>query len=114
MLLQCHGDNTQVGNAIINFSQNQIVEGDALSHTQGSSEIMINEDGIYQISYSLTGVGQDIGRFNFSAILPKILPPCFLAIFNITFKIFANKIMKKLRTLASSFLLLFFCIMIII
>ncbi len=69
MLLQCHGDNTQVGNAIINFSQNQIVEGDALSHTQGSSEIMINEDGIYQISYSLTGVGQDIGRFNFSAIL---------------------------------------------
>lgn len=69
MLLRCHGDNTQVGNAIINFSQNQIVEGDALSHTQGSSEIMINEDGIYQISYSLTGVGQDIGRFNFSAIL---------------------------------------------
>ena len=69
LLLQCHGDNTQVGNAIINFSQNQIIEGDALSHTQGSSEIMINEDGIYQISYSLTGVGQDIGRFNFSAIL---------------------------------------------
>ena len=30
---------------------------------------MINEDGIYQISYSLTGVGQDIGRFNFNAIL---------------------------------------------
>ena len=45
------------------------MEGTALSHTPGSSEIMINEDGIYQISYSLTGVGDDIGRFNFNAIL---------------------------------------------
>ena len=63
------GDNTQVGTAIINFSQNQIVQGSALSHTPGSSEIMINENGIYQISYQLTGVGDEIGRFNFSSIL---------------------------------------------
>ena len=66
---QFHGDNTQIGNAVINFSENQIVEGNALSHSPGSSEIMINEDGIYQISYSLTGVGDEIGRFNFNAIL---------------------------------------------
>lgn len=45
------------------------MEGTALSHTPGSSEIMINKDGIYQISYSLSGVGDDIGRFNFNAIL---------------------------------------------
>ena len=51
-----NGDNTQIGNSIINFSQNQIVEGNALSHTPGSSEILINRDGIYQISYQLTGV----------------------------------------------------------
>ena len=63
------GDNTQVGNAIINFGQNQIVEGDALSHTPGSSEILINRDGIYQISYQLTGVAQNTGTFNFNAIL---------------------------------------------
>ena len=30
---------------------------------------MINEDGIYQISYQLTGVDQGTGRFNFNAIL---------------------------------------------
>ena len=63
------GDNTTVGNAIINFSENQIVEGNALSHTPGSNEIMINEDGIYQISYQLDGVDQTVGRFNFNAIL---------------------------------------------
>ena len=56
MLLQCHGDNTQVGNAIINFSQNQIIEGDALSHTQGSSEIMINEDGIEGVILGCTEI----------------------------------------------------------
>ena len=50
------GDNTAVGNAIINFSENQIEEGNAISHTPGTSEIMINDDGIYQISYQLTGV----------------------------------------------------------
>lgn len=63
------GDNTTVGNAIINFSENQIVEGNALSHTPGSNEIMINEDGIYQISYQLDGLDQTVGRFNFNAIL---------------------------------------------
>lgn len=63
------GDNTQTGNAIINFSQNQIAVGDALSHTPGSSEIMINKDGIYQISYQLTGVATQTGTFNFNAIL---------------------------------------------
>lgn len=63
------GDNTEEGNVIINFSENQIIEGNALSHTPGSSEIMINEDGIYQISYQLTGVDQGTGRFNFNAIL---------------------------------------------
>lgn len=63
------GDNTDEGDAIIKFSQNQIVEGTALSHTPGSSEIMINENGIYQISYSLTGIGDTIGTFNFNAIL---------------------------------------------
>lgn len=30
---------------------------------------MINEEGIYQISYQLTGVGDEVGRFNFNAIL---------------------------------------------
>ena len=69
MLQRNLGDNTQIGNAIINFSQNQIVEGAAISHNPGSSEIMINENGIYQISYQLTGVGDDIGRFNFNTIL---------------------------------------------
>ncbi len=63
------GDNTQIGNSIINFSQNQIVEGNALSHTPGSNEILINRDGIYQISYQLTGVAQNTGTFNFNAIL---------------------------------------------
>ena len=69
MQQQYLGDNTQIGNAIINFSQNSIVEGTAISHTPGSSEIMINQDGVYQISYSLTGVGDEVGRFNFNAIL---------------------------------------------
>ena len=45
------------------------MEGTAISHTSGSSEISINQDGIYQISYSLTGVGDEVGRFNFNAIL---------------------------------------------
>ena len=30
-------DNTQIGNAIINFSENQIIEGNALSHEEGQS-----------------------------------------------------------------------------
>ena len=63
------GDNTQVGTAIINFSQNQIVEGTALSHEEGSNIIQINESGIYQISYQLLGQQQTIGTFNFNAAL---------------------------------------------
>lgn len=57
------------GNAIINFSENQIVEGNAISHTPATSQININEDGIYQISYQLDGVDQGSGRFNFNSIL---------------------------------------------
>ncbi len=62
-------DNTQVGTAIIRFSQNQIVEGNALSHEEGSDTIFINETGIYQISYQLYGERQTIGTFNFNAVL---------------------------------------------
>ena len=62
-------DNTSEGNVIINFGTNEILEGTALSHTTGSSEILINEDGIYQISYGLTGVDQGSGRFNFNSVL---------------------------------------------
>ena len=67
--MQDHGDNTDTGTAIINFSENQIVEGSALSHSPGSNEIMINEDGIYQISYQLGGTAKSTGTFNFNAIL---------------------------------------------
>ena len=69
MLLQNLGDNTGTGDVIINFSENQIVEGNAISHDLGSSEIKINEDGIYQISYQLDGVDQGSKRLNFNAIL---------------------------------------------
>ena len=63
-------DNTQVGNAIINFGENQINEGTALSHQEGTSQININESGIYQISYQLEGIDQGTStRFNFNAIL---------------------------------------------
>ena len=64
------GDNTQVGDAIINFGENQIVVGNALSHEVGSNEININESGIYQISYQLEGIDQGAStRFNFNAVL---------------------------------------------
>lgn len=63
-------DNTQIGNAIINFGENQIIEGTALSHEAGTSQIDINENGIYQISYQLEGIDQGGStRFNFNAIL---------------------------------------------
>ena len=64
-----NGDNTTLGTTTIKFSQNQIVEGSALSHLPGSNEIMINEDGIYQISYQLEGIAKSTGTFNFNAIL---------------------------------------------
>lgn len=63
------GDNTETGDVIIKFSQNQIVEGSAISHTPDSSEILINEDGIYQISYQLEGDAKSSGTFNFNAVI---------------------------------------------
>ena len=67
--MQDNGDNTQLGTTSIKFSQNSIVEGNALSHTEGSDEIQVNETGIYQVSYQLYGVQDVTGTFNFNAIL---------------------------------------------
>ena len=64
-----NGDNTTLGTTTIRFSRNNIVEGNALSHEEGSDEININENGIYQISYQLYGVQDVTGTFNFNAIL---------------------------------------------
>lgn len=64
-----NGDNTTLGTTSIKFSQNNIIEGSAISHTEGSDEIQINEEGIYQISYQLFGVQNVTGTFNFNAIL---------------------------------------------
>lgn len=64
-----NGDNTTLGTTIIRFSQNEIVEGTAISHQDGSDEININENGIYQISYQLFGVQNVSGTFNFNAVL---------------------------------------------
>ena len=63
------GDNTTVGTTTIKFSENNIVEGTAISHTEGSDEININETGIYQVSYQLFGVQDVTGTFNFNAVL---------------------------------------------
>lgn len=63
------GDNTTLGTTPIKFSINEIVEGTALSHDEGSDAININESGIYQISYQLYGVQQISGTFNFNAVL---------------------------------------------
>lgn len=64
------GDNTQEGDAIINFGENQIIVGNALTHQEGQSQININEDGIYQISYQLDGIDNgSLNRFNFNSIL---------------------------------------------
>ncbi len=63
------GDNTEVGVTSIKFSMNNIVVGSAISHTIGSDEIEINENGIYQISYQLYGQRKTIGTFNFAAVL---------------------------------------------
>ena len=64
-----NGDNTTLGTTTIRFSQNEIVEGTAISHQDGSDEININENGIYQISYQLFGVQNVSGTFNFNAVL---------------------------------------------
>lgn len=63
------GDNTTLGTTTIRFSQNNIVEGTAISHQAGSDEISINENGIYQVSYQLFGVQSVTGTFNFNAVL---------------------------------------------
>ena len=63
------GDNTEIGNARIKFSQNDLFEGNAISHQEGSQDIIINENGIYQISYQLFGTQDAITTFNFNAIL---------------------------------------------
>lgn len=63
------GDNTELGNTIIKYSKNNIVEGTAISHQEGSSEFKINESGIYQISYQLYGIMNVSGTFNFNAII---------------------------------------------
>lgn len=64
-----NGDNTTLGTTTIKFSKNEILVRSALSHEEGSSEIKINESGIYQISYQLYGVQNVTGTFNFNAIL---------------------------------------------
>lgn len=63
------GDNSQIGDAIISFSRNDIQIGNAITHEPGSNSIIINETGIYQISYQLFGNSDVLGRFNFNAIL---------------------------------------------
>lgn len=63
------GDNETLGTTSIRFSQNELIVGEALSHTPGSDEININETGIYQISYQLYGVQNVTGTFNFNAVL---------------------------------------------
>ena len=63
------GDNTTLGTTTIRFSQNNIVEGMAISHQVGSDAININENGIYQVSYQLFGVQSVTGTFNFNAVL---------------------------------------------
>ena len=63
------GDNTTLGTTTIKFSENNIVEGTAISHVVGSDEININDTGIYQVSYQLFGVQDVTGTFNFNAVL---------------------------------------------
>ena len=64
-----NGDNEQLGTTSIRFSQNDIVIGNALTHEEGSDTILINETGIYQISYQLFGIKEGAGSFNFNATL---------------------------------------------
>ncbi len=63
------GDNTQLGTTTIKFSQNEIIVGTALKHQEGSDTILVNETGIYQISYQLFGIKEGAGSFNFNATL---------------------------------------------
>ena len=63
------GDNTEVGVATINFSQNEIMQGTAITHEPGSNQIQINETGFYRISYQLFGTQDTLTTFNFNAII---------------------------------------------
>lgn len=63
------GDNTEIGVASIKFSMNEIQEGNAITHEPGSDSILINESGLYQVSYQLYGIRDTIGTFNFNAVL---------------------------------------------
>lgn len=63
------GDNTQLGTTTIKFSQNDIIVGTALTHQEGSDTILVNETGIYQISYQLFGIKEGADSFNFNAVL---------------------------------------------
>lgn len=63
------GDNTTIGIATINFSDNEITEGTAITHDPGSNTININETGFYKISYQLFGRIEKAGTFNFNAII---------------------------------------------
>lgn len=65
------GDNTQIGETLIKFSTNEIIEGNAITHEEGSDSFIINESGIYQISYQLFGENQTLGTFNFNAVIIK-------------------------------------------
>ena len=58
-----------IGGHMIKFSQNEIIEGDALTHLEGSDTISVSETGIYQISYQLFGIKEGAGSFNFNAAL---------------------------------------------
>ena len=68
-IIAINGDNSEIGTTSIRFSKNEIEEGNALSHVQGSDEILINENGIYQISYQLYGLSKSLNTFNFNAVL---------------------------------------------
>ena len=62
-------DNPEIGITTIKFSQNIIQEGTAITHVEGSDSFIVNESGIYQISYQLFGTRDTIGTFNFESAL---------------------------------------------
>ena len=62
-------DNPEIGITTIKFSKNIIQEGTAITHVEGSDSFIVNESGIYQISYQLFGTRDTIGTFNFESAL---------------------------------------------
>ena len=64
-----NGDNTQLGTTFIKFSKNEIEEGNTIIHEPGSYSFIVNQNGIYQISYQLYGLKNVVGTFNFNAVL---------------------------------------------